>query len=90
MPIRALRNNGGNGQNRAKWKRGPPWLEASITGGRRSDKESIHDHQYQAPPCPRALKLPRKIGDLINIAQVIVKAMTGNPSFPNPRRRWRR
>jgi hypothetical protein len=31
-----------------------------------------------------ALKLPRKIGDLINIAQVIVKAMTGNPNFPSP------
>jgi len=31
-----------------------------------------------------ALKLPRKIGDLINLAQVILKAMTGNPNFPNP------
>jgi len=31
-----------------------------------------------------ALKLPRKIGDLINVAQVIVKAMTGNPNFPSP------
>ena len=31
-----------------------------------------------------ALKLPRKISDLINIAQVIVIAMTGNPNFPNP------
>jgi len=31
-----------------------------------------------------ALKLPRKIADLINLAQVIVKAMTSNPNFPNP------
>jgi hypothetical protein len=31
-----------------------------------------------------ALKLPRKISDLINIAHVIVIAMTDNPNFPNP------
>ena len=31
-----------------------------------------------------ALKLPRKNADLINIAQVIAKVMTGNPNFPNP------
>jgi len=30
------------------------------------------------------LKLPRRITDLINLAQVILKGMTGNPYFPNP------
>ena len=38
----------------------------------------------KTPRTLAALKLPRKIGDLINIAQVVVKAMTGNPNFPNP------
>ena len=38
----------------------------------------------QPPRALAALKLPRKIADLINIAQVIVKAMTGSPNFPNP------
>jgi hypothetical protein len=38
----------------------------------------------QLPRALAALKLPRKIGDLINVAQVIVKAMSGSPSFPNP------
>jgi hypothetical protein len=38
----------------------------------------------EPPRTLAALKLPRKIADLINIAQVIAKAMTGNPNFPNP------
>ena len=38
----------------------------------------------QPPRALAALKLPRKIADLINVAQVIVKAMTGSPNFPNP------
>ncbi len=38
----------------------------------------------KTPRTLAALKLPRKVGDLINLAQVVVKAMTGNPNFPNP------
>ena len=38
----------------------------------------------EIPRTLAALKLPRKISDLINIARVIVITMTGNPNFPNP------
>ena len=31
-----------------------------------------------------ALKLPRKVPDLIKLAQAIVRAMTGNANYPTP------
>ena len=37
-----------------------------------------------------SLKLPKQVPAMITYAQGIVKALTRNPAFPTPRRRWRR